>query len=71
MHMEPEATDNLIYIFTRRNDIQHNDIQHNDTQHYDTQHYDYKKRLVSKINPSLFLEIILYNTWTLQIAKFN
>ncbi len=66
MHMEPEATDNLISIFTRRNDIQHNDIQYNDTQHY-----DHKKRLASKINPSLFLEIILYNTWTLQIAKFN
>ncbi len=66
MHMEPKATDNLIYIFTRRYDIQHNDIQHNDTQHY-----DHKKRLASRINPSLLLKIIFYNTWTLQIAKFN
>ena len=31
----------------------------------------YKKRLVSRINPSLILNIILYNTWTLQQIKFN
>ena len=28
-----------------------------------------KKRLVSRINPSLLLKIILYNTWTLQQIK--
>ncbi len=31
----------------------------------------YKKRLVSRINPSLLLKIILYNTLTLQLTKFN
>ncbi len=31
----------------------------------------YKKRLVSRINPSLLLKNILYNTWTLQLTKFD
>ncbi len=31
----------------------------------------YKKRLVSRINPSLLLKIILYNTLTLQLTKIN
>ncbi len=33
--------------------------------------YSYKKRLVSRINPSLLLKIILYNTGTLQLNKVN
>ncbi len=32
---------------------------------------NYKKRLVSRINPSLLQKIILYNTWTLQLNKFK
>ncbi len=31
----------------------------------------YKKRLVSRINTSLLLKIILYNTLTLQLNKVN
>ncbi len=31
----------------------------------------YKKRLVSRVNPSLLLKIILYNMWTLQLNKVN
>ncbi len=31
----------------------------------------YKKRLVYRINKSLLLKIILYNTWTLQLTNFN
>ena len=31
----------------------------------------YKKRLVSRINPSFLVKIILYNTWTLQLNKVN
>ncbi len=30
-----------------------------------------KKRLVSRINPSLLLKIILYNSWTLQQIMLN
>ena len=33
--------------------------------------YRHKKRLVFRINPSLLLKIILYNTGTLQQIKFN
>ncbi len=32
---------------------------------------EYKKRLVSRINPSLLLRFILYNTRTLQLTKIN
>ncbi len=31
----------------------------------------YKKRLVSRIKPSLLLKVILYNTWTLQLINCN
>jgi hypothetical protein len=31
----------------------------------------YKKRCVSRINPFLLLKINLYNTWTLQLTRFN
>jgi hypothetical protein len=31
----------------------------------------YKKRLVSRINPSLLLKINLRNTWTLQLNNIN